>query len=397
LRIKVSLLSTANLIVDSLRVDKPVFKIGLGIDWPQLVHHADGHSLTPLLYDTWRQAGLLESLPAGICDRMAQAYADNALRNGYIRAEVLQINQMLAEAGVQHLVLKGWPLVEQLYSKPAQRVLYDHDFLVRKAQAHQAYHTKDEWVEKHLPPLWRNNGYCWDGYLFDPLYPRPVELHLRLWEDGWRGLRVRQLADPWADSPTCHVGKARVRTLSPEKTLIHLTMHFAGHLIERDARLNQLLDLARFQQRQSANLDWSLIVRQAAQANLSRFVYAGLLLAHDIFGAPLPPESAWRLLSAKTPAGFRHWLAEQGPADVLTSDYRQIAKGKDYQLTFLAANSLGERLGVVRFAMLPPVGQLMAKYHFRRRWLGPLFYPRYLFDRLRSYAGAIRGKVDRVG
>ena len=69
-----SLLSTANLIVDSLRLDKPVLKIGPGIDWPQLVHHADGHSLTPLLYDTWRQAGLLESLPAGIRDTNQESW-----------------------------------------------------------------------------------------------------------------------------------------------------------------------------------------------------------------------------------------------------------------------------------------------------------------------------------
>ena len=76
-----TLLATAQLIVNALRLDAPTPQIEGEIDWEQLVHHADGHSLTPLLYATWRDVGQLDHLPPAIRDRMAQAYADNALRN----------------------------------------------------------------------------------------------------------------------------------------------------------------------------------------------------------------------------------------------------------------------------------------------------------------------------
>jgi hypothetical protein len=351
--------------------------------------------LTPLLYTVWRDAGQLEQLPRAICERLAQAYADNAQRNVHIRQELREIHQILSEAGVPHLILKGWSLIEALYPDPAQRVLYDHDFLVPAGQADLGQRAlqaagfrplpaKDAWVEKHLPALWRNDGYHWDGYLFDPLYPRPVELHLRLWEQGWRGLDVRQPPDPWTDARIETIAGAPMPRLSDENTLIHLAMHFAVHLVEREARLNQLLDLARFVQ-QAADLDWDLILRRAAQARVSRFVYASLFLAHRIFGSPLPAIDIWQRLTTATPPAWRVWLAEHGAADILTADFRRRDKGQDYRLTFLAAQSMVERLGIMCFAVLPPMGQLAAKYQLPYRWLGPLLYPRYVAERVGSY------------
>lgn len=390
-----SLLTTAQLITNTLRLDAPSSPIKDEVDWSQLVHHADGHSLTPLLYATWREAGQLDRLPPAIRERMAQAYADNAQRNEHIRRELVELDQLLTQAGVPHLLLKGWTLIENLYPDPAQRVLYDHDFLVppeRAEAGHRALRAagfrplpgKDEWVEKHLPSLWRNEGYPWNGYLFDPLYPRPVELHVRLWEQGWRGLTVRQLPNPWAEAQTQIIAGVPMQRLSDEDTLIHLAMHFAGHLVEREARLNQLLDLARLTQR-STGLAWEIVLGRAGQVRVSRFVYTSLFLAHQIFGSPLPPPAAWQQLTAATPPALRAWLAEHGSTDVLTTDFRRREKGKDYRLTFLAAQSMLERLGIIRFAALPPLGQLAVKYKLRRRWLGPLLYPRYVAERVGSY------------
>jgi hypothetical protein len=391
-----TLLAIARLIANSLRLDAPAPPLEGAVDWAQLLHHADGHSLTPLLYTVWRDTGQLDRIPFAFRQRVAQAYADNARRNSYIRQELLELDGLLTGAGVPHLLLKGWSLIENLYPDPAQRVLYDHDFLVPADRAERGHHAlraagfrplpgKDEWVEKHLPALWRNDGYEWNGYLFDPLYPRPVELHVRLWEQGWRGLQVRQLPNPWADAPTQIIAGVPMQCLADEDMLIHLAMHFAGHLVEREARLNQLLDLARLAQKTATTLDWEKALHQAEQAGVSRFVYASLFLARQVFGSLLPPPALWQRLAAATPSNFRAWLAGDGAADVLSGDFRRRDRGKDYRLTFLAARSMGERLGIVRFAAFPPLGQLAAKYKLRRRWLGPLLYPRYVVERAGSY------------
>ena len=411
-RIVADLLALARFITDSLRIG--VTNVGAVTerirddDWPALLDHADAHSLTPLLCSVWSGTAPWSRLPAEIKGRLERSLRDNAARQGAVKNELIEIVSLLNNARVPHLVLKGYPLAERLYDHPSQRVIYDHDFLVPMDAAERGHRAlieagfrplpaKDEWIEKHLPSVWRNDGYQWDGYLFDPHYPRPVELHVRLWEQNWRGLRVRDLPDVWSDAVTRTVAGEPMRVLSDEDTLIHLAMHFAGHLIEREARLNQLLDLARLMasveastlsegpRPKSKGADWDRILSKSASAKITRFLYASLYLAHEIFSAPRPPPAAWRDLERETPPAFRRWLAEHGATDVLTSNYRQQSKGKGYQLTFLAARSTVERLGIARFALLPPLGQLMAKYNLRHRWLAPLMYPRYVVERIRAY------------
>ena len=403
------LLAEARLLTSALRLDAApaavaaeVAAAATQVDWRRLLRHADAHTLAPLLYTAWRDADALAAVPPEPRAALAKAYADNAVRNAAIRGELLDVHQILSQAVVPHIVLKGWPLVERLYTDPAQRFMSDQDFLVPASRA-QAGHSalraaglrplpkKDEWIEKHLPSLWRNDGYVWDGYLYDPLYPRPVELHLRLWELGWRGLGVRDLPDVWPLAVTREVAGQPMRVLGDADTLVHLTMHFAGHMVEREARLNQLLDLARFVA-QSPALDWDQSLARAQHAGVGRFVYASLFLAADVFGMPLPPPAIWERLRAQTPAALAAWLETEGAADVLTSDYRQRAKGQDYRLTFLAARTARERLGIARFALVPPLGQLQAKYHVRQPWLGPLLYPRHFAERLRDYGRAILSK-----
>lgn len=415
-----SLATIAPIIVNSLHLEAPSFTAPDEAKWPLLLHHADGHTLTPLLYAVWRERGWLDQVPPPFRARLAQAHADNSQRQALVRAELLEIDQLLTEAEVPHLVLKGWPLVERLYADPAERLIRDHDFLVPADRAEAGYRALreagfhplpggDRWVEKHLPPLWRNDGYVWSGYLFDPHHPRPVELHTRLWDARWRGLAVSELPDLWTERRTSVVAGVPLMALSDEHTLIHLCQHFAGHWIEREARLSQLLDLARFVV-QADGLDWQRLVAQAGRAGVARFVFTALFLAHEVFGSPRPLP-VWPALEAETPPALRRWLAAHGVGDVITGDYRRRHKGKDYQfartqhapseaenefeargrdyqLTWLAARTPRERLGVLRFAALPPAAQLMEKYRLRHRWQAALLYPRHVAERLSAYGRA---------
>jgi hypothetical protein len=404
------LLAAARLMTDSLRVDatpediRARVEAARGLDWDLLAHHADGHTLAPLLHDLWAEAGALAHVPPATAERLARARRDNAARTANIRRDLLEVHALLEGAGVPHVVLKGWPLAERLYADPAQRYMSDQDFLVpedRAAAGHAALRAagyrplpvKDEWIEKHLPSLWRNDGYPWSGYLYDPDYPRPAELHVRLWERGWRGLAVRDMPGLWADARTCTVAGLALQVLSDEHTAVHLAMHFAGHLVEREARLNQLLDLARLLHTTPA-LDRAKVVDLAEAAGVARFVYVSIYLAHAIYGAPLPTAAAWRVMEARTPRPLQAWLAGEGVDDTLAADYRRRAKGQDYRLTFMAATSVREYLGVVRFALFPPLGQLAAKYRVPRA-LAAFTYPRHVAERVRSYWRS-RGEGEQV-
>jgi hypothetical protein len=80
---------------------------------------------------------------------------------------------------------------------------------------------------------------------------------------------------------------------------------------------------------------------------------------------------------------------QDGIGDVLAADFRRPDRGRDYRLTFLAATSARERLGIIRFAALPPSGQLVVKYGVQHRWQIPFYYPRYLAERIGQYGRAI--------
>jgi hypothetical protein len=389
------------------------------IEWASLITKLDAHTLTPLLFSVWSQTAYWDRIPEPVRQRLTQAYFDNSHRQELIKTEVLEIHQILAGAKVPHIMLKGWSLAERLYSDPALRLTRDHDFLVPVEAAKAGYRALlahgfrplpggDEAVEKHERPVWRNDDRAWSGYIYDPAYPRPVELHTRLWEKTWRGLTVRELPDLWSHSLSTSIAGTPMLILNDEYVAVHLAMHFAGHWIEREPRLSQLFDLALLLAKATA-LDWDEVGRQVDRS-LSRFVYVSFWLANAIFGAPLPPAEYWHRLRSETPGSLSNWLHKHAVDDLMSIDYRFRRKGKDYdyafgsaptaavdyvyagrdyELTLLAADNLLEGASVLRFAALPPAYQLNAKYGTSGLMGLPWLYARHISERIWQYGQAL--------
>src|SRR5581483_4017087 len=334
------------------------------LDWNDFLYLADGHGITPLLYCQWREFDLFQHVPDAPQQYMAQAYADNAARNNDARREFVELLERMKRVGVECIVLKGLPLLLELYSDPAQRVLYDFDLLVKNAaQARRGFDSliadgftivpTHAAVNKHLPSVWRLNGFVRRGYLFDVAQPRPVELHLTLWDHEWRGLDVRPLPDLWAHSIRVEVEGISVRVLSPEDTFIHVCEHLATHLIERGARLGQVIDVARMLQRRGAQLNWERILESADTARVTRFVYLAQCAVNVLTGAPLPPSEDVAVLRARTPTRLREWAEQHSANDLLALDFRQPDLSQAYKLTFASTQSWKENARVLRFAFLP--------------------------------------------
>lgn len=398
--------ATVALLRASVRLDPDVGAIrdslaAPDLDWDDALYLADGHGITPLLLHTWRGLGLDALIPESARARMELAYRDNATRNADARRELLEIWSLLTAADVPVIVLKGLPLIDALYADPALRVLYDFDLLVPadRAQAGLAallahgferVPTKPHaYNNKHLPSVWRLNGFQRRGYLFDPAQPRPVELHVALWDSNWRGLSVRPLDDLWPRSRTLSLDGISMRVLSPEDVFLHLCVHLATHIVEREARVGQLLDVALFVQRSGETLDWDRIVQAGRAAGIARLAYLSICAAHALAGAPLPPPDVMRQLAALTPARLREWAEQHAADDLLGMDYRQPDLGRDYALTFAAAKSIAERMGVVRFALFPPLDALAEQYKSPVRVFGIHLYARHILDRGRAYAGSL--------
>ncbi len=343
------------------------------LDWDDVLYLADGHGITPRLYRLWDSLGLGERIPADARARMARAYADNAMRNADAAREFRELMEWMARAKVETLALKGVPLLYQLYPDPAERVLYDFDLLARDSAAAARGHamllasgftplqTKAV-VTKHLAPLWRLNGFVRRGYLFDPAQPRPVELHLELWDVGWRGLDVRALPRVWEKARRVEVDGVQVGVLGTADTFIHLCVHLATHMIEREARLGQALDIARLLAQSAGDLDWTRVVQASAAARVSRLVYLALCATHTLTGASLPPAPFVAQLRAETPPRLAAFAEQRAANDLLTMDFRKPNLSEAYQLTFAAARTPQECAGVLRYALLPSRAHLDREY-----------------------------------
>lgn len=410
-------LAIAQLIVQSLRVDATHAKLGEllnethTLDWQAFFYSADAHGVTPLIAARWENLGLLDCLPVKARARLLKARRDNAERNAIVHGEVREYWGLIAEANIPAILLKGWALAELLYAPPALRKLADTDLLVPVEHAQDGLRVlekaglqplpldRDAWVEKHLPAYWRLNGQQIVYPLanqFDPQHPRPVELHVRIWEENFRGLRLGELPHLWQRSRITEVAGVPMRVLSREDMLIHLSVHWAGHWIERSALLNSLVDLDRYMRKFNDQLDWSLIVRLGEEARVNRFVYAALEVAHRTLGTPSPSVEIWQHLSSSCPPKLRHWIARHAVDDVALMDFRDRDNGIAYVLTWLSAYVTGEKLGVLRYALLPPLEFIKARYKLKYRWLTIPYYVRYVMGKTLSYLGPFVRAVVRA-
>jgi hypothetical protein len=392
----------SHLIVCSVRSDAtrstlaPALEAMPDAAWREFLRAADRHGVTPLIADRWQAIGLVDQAPAAVRDRLLAAYRANDARNACVRREVVEYWQLLTQAAVPGIVLKGWPLARMLYESPALRLITDLDVLIPHDKAAAGLRAleaaglerlpvnREAWVQKHLPAYWRVNGRRVTYPLadvFDPHHPRAVELHVRVWEQNFRGLRLRNPEGLWERSRWVSVAGCSMRVPSLEDTFIHLCVHWACHWIEREARLNQLVDLDRFVRKYADRLDWPVALRVSEAAGVSRLVCAALHVARLVLDTPPVPDEVTDRFRAACPRGLRRWIDRYAAEDVLQLAGDPPDKGTAYVLTWLSAQSMSERVGVLRYALLPPREFIMRRYRLKRRWQALPFYLPYALGR----------------
>ena len=268
-------------------VDASILRAACGriADWELLLEAADYHGLLPLLAIAMETA-CPDVAPPDVARRLRDSYRNYAKRALFFSSGLLTLLDALRENGIAAIPLKGPALAELLYADPALRPSSDLDLFVRAADveaaltllARQGFSLAPHLAGLPLASLFALSGEAllqsktgiavdlqWAiapkdyPYAFDP-------------EVLWRGLRPARLA-----------GREIRNALSPEALLLFLCVHGAKH---RWSRLMWLGDVARLTQK---TLDWDLVLQLAAETRCERPMALGLLLAHDVLEAAVPP------------------------------------------------------------------------------------------------------------
>jgi hypothetical protein len=260
----------------------------------------------------------LEHLPDWVQSRIQRNLSDNAQRFSNITRDYEAVANALSQAGVDHLVLKGfaqWP-VNMLH--PRHRMCSDLDLFCPpesvdcaiRALGSLGYKTYP-WAEhfpsdQHLPTLRRSSDWQWRGNYFDPEMPVPIDLHLRFWNDVTAGFGAGSLQSFWTRRVEQRFDGCSCQALHPIDSLAYSTLHAIRHLLCDSLGVYHIYEVAWFLQFSRDDRSFWHNWRLWHDDSLRRLEAICFALAKIWFQCSLPDPVKEEI--RRLPSGIRRWL-----------------------------------------------------------------------------------------
>lgn len=356
-------------LIACLRGASPPWPAGGGGEFAErLWQTAQEEGVSALLAHRFGLDGPPEGLPEAVALRFNSALKEAAGAEMLIQRELMVVLDTLAEAGIEHLLLKGAGLAYWLYPEPYLRSRCDTDLLVpaRKSAERlwqllqgrgyqRAVTVVGEWVSNEL-------AYSRPGLLG---VTHTLDVHWRL-SNMQRFARVQGFAELAAEAvPLPGLGR-HARGLGAVHSLLHAAMHRIGHLADGSAnRLIWLWDLHLLAQ----SLDrgqWDQLLALAQGTGQCGVCRDGLHRAAECFGTALPEGLLAALERAAGMEGFH-------PRQVRTRLGVEVSNLK-------SLGSWSARLALVKEHLFPHPEYLLAKYQTSNRGWLPLLYLRRIWE-----------------
>ena len=213
-------------------------------NWDHFVKLANDHSIIALVAYNIREAGVADHVPEEIMKHLDNARMKSMARNTWLVRRWKEVNKILSEAGIRHVLLKGMALEHTVYGSRGLRQMTDNDLLVKKEEALDAWnllqkcgylpgmiksslHSKMMTVTGyHLPPLQKG------GYF--------VEIHYRLFNEEGKNDKLNDAID---NAIEIDIDGTRAYILNDYTNLDFLKEHIKKHLISGLSQLLFYLDM----------------------------------------------------------------------------------------------------------------------------------------------------------
>jgi hypothetical protein len=252
-------------------------------DWPTVLELARRHRLVPLLY-THLNAVADDMLPDAARAELRDEFTANAAKNLALALELLAVADLLGYHGLRALPYKGPTLAQCIYGSLAARQMKDLDLLLRPADVDRAVSllaTREYVPITRVLPAARRLGLEYQCVLTRPSDATIIELH---WSVVPRAMAPPvALEDLWPNRLHTAILGRTLPSPSHEDMLVVLCIHGSKH---RWARLEWICGVAELVR--SKPLDWIRVMARAEEWHAARMLRAGLRLAGDLLGAPVP-------------------------------------------------------------------------------------------------------------
>ena len=261
------------------------------IDWNRFLDWVHRNRIAPLVYHNLRQT---ESplIPETVVARIRDEAAHNTRRVLIQIAEAIRITRLLADAGIQSMIIKGPVLSLLAFGEPTLRDSQDIDLVIDPARLLDADRLMTRAGYRRITPeaeltLFQFQVYqrwrCQARYYLDSV-DLFLEVHWRLTSNSL--LMPRDATIMCYRSQAVHIGGAAFTTLADEELFLYLCVHGSVHVW---FRLKWLADIAAFLQRLRPEIIERIATR-AQTLGLDRPFYVALTLAHELIAAPVPSD-----------------------------------------------------------------------------------------------------------
>jgi hypothetical protein len=200
----------------------------------------------------------MEGFPNWVVERLKTNLADNALRFGRVKATYLEAAEALNQAGVEHIVIKGFTQSPDYVPDPRLRGQSDIDIFCPPESIDAAngalraigYKPSDAKISysmaDHDVTLVRPGDWHWKNNLLDPEMPLGIELHFCLWNERVSRIHVPDTDLFWQRRTTREVDGLSFSCLSSLDHLAYLTLHILRNLFLGDWVVHHVRELALF-------------------------------------------------------------------------------------------------------------------------------------------------------
>ena len=268
------------------------------IDWERLIRIATQHDIGPRLYDSIRSNPLPDAAARTAVAVVESQYYATGLRNALLDQELHRLLADWQSAGVPAIVLKGAALTATAYRNRALRPMRDLDVLV---------HRSDMPVVKDLlaragyeiDPNQRDRIQWYDRHHYHLAFEKPgaserrvrCEVHWQLERPGRRfAIDTEGL---WARAVSVRSGQHDIAVLSPEDTLLHLSLHVCKHRLAGGFR--GFCDIAAVIAASGPCFVWEQACRRAEDWEIADLIYVPLVVTARLLHAPVPSGVITRL------------------------------------------------------------------------------------------------------
>ena len=152
-----------------------------------MVRLINAHGIIALAAYNIKEAGLEKEVPADAMAALENGYRQSVVRNIWLTERWKEVNAILENAGIKHILLKGMALEHTLYGSKGLRQMTDCDIFVKHEDSLKAWYLLQKEGFSHKPlksPLHKkiltayretpSQSLTKDGYI--------VEIHHKLFE-----------------------------------------------------------------------------------------------------------------------------------------------------------------------------------------------------------------------